>query len=254
MWTNKQAFRNGNRDGIPIALGYFAVAFTLGIAAKNAGFTAWQAFVCSATNLASAGQYAGFTMVREGATYIEMALMILVANARYMLMSSALSQKFSPQTPFFHRFLVGYSVTDELFGICINVPGKLNPMYAYGAMIFTIPGWSLGTYLGVMMGNVLPGNVVSALSVGLYGMFIAIIVPPSRRDKKIFGLIVISMVLSFICGALPLLTAIPGGARVIILTVVISSVAAVLFPVKDDPYGAPVAPASASERGVRHGA
>lgn len=238
MWTNKQAFRNGNRDGIPIALGYFAVAFTLGIAAKNAGFTAWQAFFCSATNLASAGQYAGFTMVKEEATYLEMALMILVANARYMLMSSALSQKFSPETPFFHRFLVGYSVTDEVFGICIGVPGKLNPLYPYGAMIFTIPGWAIGTYLGVMMGNILPANVVSALSVGLYGMFIAIIVPPSRRDKKILVLVVISMVLSLVCCIAPLLSAIPMGVRVILLTVVISSAAAIIFPVKDDIYGA----------------
>ncbi|MBQ0028743.1 MAG: AzlC family ABC transporter permease [Lachnospiraceae bacterium] len=236
MWTNKQAFRNGNRDGIPIALGYFAVAFTLGIAAKNAGFTALQAMVVSATNLASAGQYAGFTMVKEGATYLQMALMILVANARYMLMSSALSQKFSPDTPFFHRFLVGYSVTDEVFGICIAVPGKLNPMYAYGAMLLTVPGWSLGTYFGVLMGNILPANVVSALSVGLYGMFIAIIIPPSRKDKLILSLVVISMVLSFVCDIVPLISAIPSGIRIMILTVVIASVAAILFPVKDDPY------------------
>lgn len=240
MWDNKQAFRNGNRDGIPIALGYFAVAFTLGIAAKNAGFTALQAMVVSATNLASAGQYAGFTMVKEGATYLQMALMILVANARYMLMSSALSQKFSPDTPFFHRFLVGYSVTDEVFGICISVPGKLNPMYAYGAMLLTVPGWSLGTYFGVLMGNVLPANVVSALSVGLYGMFIAIIIPPSRKDKLILSLVVISMALSFVCDIAPVVSQIPSGIRIMILTVVISAAAAILFPVKDDPYAAHV--------------
>lgn len=236
MWTNKQAFRNGNRDGIPIALGYFAVAFTLGIVAKNAGFTAIQAMVVSATNLASAGQYAGFTMVKEGATYLEMALMILVANARYMLMSSALSQKFSEDTPFFHRLLVGYSVTDEVFGICISVPGKLNPVYAYGAMVLTIPGWSLGTYFGVLLGNVLPANVVSALSVGLYGMFIAIIVPPSRKDKLILSLVVISMFASFVCDIMPVVSTIPSGVRIMILTVVISSIAAILFPVKEDPY------------------
>ena len=236
--TNKQAFRNGNRDGIPIALGYFAVAFTLGIAAKNAGFTAFQALICSATNLASAGQYAGFTMVREGATYLEMALMILVANARYMLMSSALSQKFDKSTPFFHRFLVGYSVTDEVFGICIGVPGKLNPMYAYGAMLLTIPGWSLGTYFGVLMGNILPGNVVSALSVGLYGMFIAIIIPPAKKDKVILALVVISMMLSATVTWVPVFSVIPSGVRIILLTVIIASIAAILFPVKEDPYAA----------------
>jgi len=236
MWSNKQAFRNGMHDGIPIALGYFAVSFTLGIAAKNAGFTALQAMICSATNLASAGQYAGFTMVKEAATYLEMALMILVANARYMLMSSALSQKFSPDTPFFHRFLVGFGVTDEIFGISISVPGKLNPRYSYGAMLLTIPGWSIGTYLGVMMGNILPANVVSALSVGLYGMFIAIIIPPARKSKVILWLVVISMTMSAICEFAPLISAIPAGVRIILLTVIISTVAAVLFPVKEDIY------------------
>ncbi len=107
MWTNRQAFRNGNRDGIPIALGYFAVAFTLGIAARSAGFTALQAAVVSFTNLASAGQYAGFTMVRDGVSYVEMALMILVTNARYMLMSSTLSQQFGESTPVWHRLRGG---------------------------------------------------------------------------------------------------------------------------------------------------
>lgn len=233
---NSSVFRNGMRDGLPIALGYFAVSFTLGIAARNAGFTAIQAAIVSMTNLASAGQYAGFTMVKEAATYAEMALMILVANARYLLMSSALSQKFSKDTPFYHRFFVGYSVTDEVFGICMAQPGKLNPVYAYGAMCLTVPGWTLGTYLGVIMGNVLPANVVSALSVGLYGMFIAIIIPPARKSKIILGLVIISMVMSAIFEFAPLISMIPSGVRIILLTVIISSVAAVLFPVKDDPY------------------
>ena len=238
MWSNKQAFRNGNRDGIPIALGYFAVAFTLGIAAKNAGFTPIQALICSATNLASAGQYAGFTMVKENASYIMMAVMILVANARYMLMSGALSQKFDPKTPLIHRFLVAYSVTDEIFGICISVPGKLNPLYAYGAMLLTVPAWSLGTYFGVIMGNVLPANVVSALSVGLYGMFIAIIVPAAKRDKVIMLLVFISMAASGLCEILPLISTVPSGLRIMILTVVISDIAAIIKPVTDDPYAA----------------
>ena len=237
MWTDRQAFRNGNIDGIPIALGYFAVAFALGIAAKNAGFTALQAAVVSLTNLASAGQYAGFTQVAAKAGYVEMAFTILVTNARYMLMSSALSQKFDEKTPFFHRFIVGYSVTDEIFGICSGVPGKLNPMYAYGAMLLTVPGWTLGTYFGVIMGNALPVRVVSALSVALYGMFIAIIIPPARKSKVIMGLVSFSMVLSALFTYAPALREIPSGMRVIILTVVIAAVASLLFPVKDDPYG-----------------
>ncbi len=237
MWTDRQAFRNGNRDGIPIALGYFAVAFALGIAAKNAGFTALQAAVVSLTNLASAGQYAGFTEVAAGAGYIEMAFTILVTNARYMLMSSALSQKFDKDTPFYHRFIVGYSVTDEVFGICMSVPGKLNPMYAYGAMLLTVPGWTLGTYFGVVMGNVLPVRVVSALSVALYGMFIAIIIPPAHKSKVILGLVTVSMLLSALFNYAPVLSKIPSGMRVILLTVVIASIAALLYPVNEDDLG-----------------
>jgi len=231
--TKKIAFSNGMRDGIPIALGYFAVAFTLGIAAKNAGFTPLQAMVVSLTNNASAGEYAGFTLISAGAGYLELALMMVVANARYLLMSCALSQKLDPKTPLLHRLLIGYDVTDEIFGICINSPGKLNPFYAYGAFSVAIPGWAIGTYLGVLMGNVLPNNVVSALSVGLYGMFIAIIIPPARQNRLLAGLIVVSMLLSLLFATAPILSSIPSGTSILILTIVISAAAAILFPIKE---------------------
>jgi len=236
--NNKLAFSNGMRDGVPIGLGYFAVAFTLGIAAKNAGLNAWQSFIVSLTNNASAGEYAGFTMIAANATYLEMAVMILVANARYLLMSCALSQKLDSKTPLFHRMLIGFDVTDEIFGICINVKDKLNPYYAYGAMAVAIPGWSIGTYIGVLMGNVLPDSLVSALSVGLYGMFIAIIIPPARQNKVILLLVIISMLASTLFTVLPYLNALPSGTVVILLTIVISSVAAILFPVKEEENGA----------------
>ncbi len=232
--TNRLAFSNGMRDGIPIALGYFAVAFTLGIAAKNAGFTPLQAMIVSMTNNASAGEYAGFTLISAGAGYLELALMMVVANARYLLMSCALSQKLDPKTPLLHRLLIGYDVTDEIFGICINSPGKLNPFYAYGAFSVAIPGWAIGTYLGVLMGNVLPSNVVSALSVGLYGMFIAIIIPPARQNRLLAGLIVVSMLLSLLFATAPILSAIPSGTSILILTIVISAAAAILFPIKEE--------------------
>lgn len=235
MSSNKsKAFRKGLHDGIPIALGYFAVAFTLGIAAKNAGFTPLQAMIVSFTNNASAGEFAGFTLISEGATYLELATMMLVANARYLLMSCALSQKLSPDTSFIHRLLIGYDVTDEIFGICINSPGKLNPFYAYGAIAIAIPGWSIGTFLGVLVGNILPVNIMNALSVGLYGMFIAIIIPPARKNKVILGLVVTSMLFSLLFSALPIISSIPSGTRIIILTVVLSTTAALLFPVKEE--------------------
>ena len=232
--NNKLAFSNGMRDGVPIGLGYFAVAFTLGIAAKNAGLNAWQSFIVSLTNNASAGEYAGFTMIAANATYLEMAIMILVANARYLLMSCALSQKLDAKTPLYHRMLIGFDVTDEIFGICINVKDKLNPFYAYGAMAVAIPGWSIGTYIGVLMGNVLPDSLVSALSVGLYGMFIAIIIPPARENKVVLGLVIVSMLASTMFTVLPFLNMLPSGTVVIILTIAISSVAAFLFPIKEE--------------------
>lgn len=227
---NKSAFRKGFQDGIPIALGYFAVAFTLGIAARNAGVTALQSFVISTTNVSSTGEYVGFTGIADQVTYIEMALMILIANARYLLLSCSLSQKFSSGMKFFHRLLFGFCVTDELFGISINYPGKLNPVYTYGAAIIAIPGWSIGTYLGVVMGNILPTNVVSALSVGLFGMFIAIIIPPAKKDKIVAALVVISMVVSYISSRCAIFDRISSGTKIIVITVVISSIAAIAFP------------------------
>lgn len=237
MENNLSCFRRGVRDGMPIALGYFAVAFTLGIAAKNAGFSAVQAMVESLTNNASAGEYAVFSLVSAGAGYWEVAVMTLVANARYLLMSCALSQKLAPETPLYHRMLVAYDVTDEIFGISIAVPGKLNPWYTYGAMAAAIPGWGLGTFLGVAVGNVLPLRLVSALSVGLYGMFLAIIVPPSRKNKVVLALVLISFAASFLANRWPPLAGISSGMKTIGLTVAISLAAAVLFPVKEQEEG-----------------
>ena len=195
---NKYYYLKGIKNGMPICLGYLAVSFTLGITARNAGMTAWQAMLTSLACNASAGQYAGFTVIAAGGTYFEMVLMELVANARYLLMSCSLSQKFSSETGLLHRLLVGFDVTDEIFGVAVSEPGKLNPFYNYGMMTVAIPGWSLGTFFGVIMGNILPANIVSALSVGLYGMFLAIIIPPARKNKVIAALVTISMVSSYI--------------------------------------------------------
>lgn len=231
---NKTWFQKGVKDGIPIALGYFAVSFTLGITAKNAGLTALQAMLASFTLNASAGEFAGFTLIAAGASYLEVAIMEFVANARYLLMSCALSQKIPSDTPLLHRLIIGYDVTDEIFGISIAVPGKLNPFYTFGAIAIAVPGWSIGTYWGVVMGNILPANIVSALSVGLYGMFIAIIIPPARKSKIIAGIVAVSMAASFAFAKLPLVSNISSGVRTILLTVVISALAAYFFPVKEE--------------------
>ena len=228
----KRVFAEGMRDGLPIALGYFAVAFSLGIAAKNAGLNAFQGFLASFLNNASAGEYAAFVLIAADAAYAEMALMTLVANARYLLMSAALSQRFSPDTGLGHRLLVGFDVTDEIFGVTIARPGHVQPIYVYGVMAVAIPGWSVGTALGIIAGNILPARIVSALSVALYGMFLAIIVPPARKNRVVAGLVLIGFAASFAASRwLPMLS---DGTRTIILTVVLAALAAAVFPREAD--------------------
>lgn len=206
---------------------------SLGIAARNAGLNAFQGFLVSLLNNASAGEYAGFTTIAADASYLEIAVVTLIANARYLLMSCSLSQKFAPGTPMRHRLLVGYDVTDELFGLAISCDGWLDPYYMYGAILVAAPSWAVGTALGVVVGNLLPARVVSALSVALYGMFLAIIIPPARKNKVVAALVLLSFALSFACGRLPLVSSLSSGTRTILLTVALSAGAALLFPVKD---------------------
>lgn len=231
---NGSVLIEGMRDGIPIGLGYLAVSFSLGITARNAGLNAFQGFLASILNNASAGEYAAFTTIAANAPYLEMALITLIANARYLLMSCALSQRFSPDTPLIHRLLIGYDLTDELFGITIARPGYLNPYYTYGAILVAAPCWAFGTALGIMAGNVLPPRIVSALSVALYGMFLAIIIPPARKNRVIALLVLISFAASYAFSCLPVISALSGGTRTIILTVAISAAAALLFPVRQE--------------------
>lgn len=231
---NKAWFLRGMRDGTPIMLGYAAVAFTLGIAARNAGLTAGQAFLTSLLNNASAGEKAGFTVIEANEGYLAMAVMMLIINARYLLMSCSLSQKISPETGLLPRLIIGFEVTDEIFGVQMALPGMICPWYTYGVIAMALPGWSLGTYFGVVMGNVLPANIVSALSVGLYGMFLAIIVPPAKENRVIGTLVILSMAASCAFAYLPVVSAISPGTRVIILTVAISAAAALLFPIKEE--------------------
>ncbi len=230
----KSVFLEGMRDGVPIALGYFAVSFSLGIAARRAGFSPFQGFLASLLNNASAGEYAAFALITSGATYLQVAIITLIANARYLLMSCALAQKFTPDTPFIHRLIIGYDVTDELFGITIARKGPLNPWYTYGAILLAAPAWASGTALGIIAGNLLPLRAVSALSVALYGMFLAIIIPPARKSKIVAALVSISFFLSFICNYLPGIASLSDGTRTILLTVFISAAAAILFPVKQE--------------------
>lgn len=235
MGSNKKhIFLNGAKMGIPIGLGYFAVSFSLGISAKNAGLTALQAGLASLLLNASAGEYALFTLIASGAGYLETAVMELVANARYLLMSCALSQKLSNEAKLPHRLFIGVAVTDEMFGASIARPEKVSPVYYFGMMAVAMPCWSVGTALGVAVGSILPALAVSALSVSLYGMFLAVIIPEARRNFVILGVIAVSFALSLGASLIPVVSKIPEGTRIIILTVAVSALAALLFPIKEE--------------------
>ncbi len=229
-----EAFRAGVRDGIPIALGYFVVSFTLGIAARTAGISPLAGFLMSFFNNASAGEYAAITVIGEDSPYIELAVITLVANARYLLMSCVLSQRFAPDASIWHRIFVGFDVTDEIFGISVARPYPLNPYYNYGAMAVALPGWSVGTALGIVAGNALPPAAVSALSVALYGMFLAIIIPPARYSRSVGIFVALAFAASLAASLLPGISALSGGTRTILLTVGLAALAAWLYPVEEE--------------------
>ena len=232
--SNPAWFRRGLETGFPIMLGYFAVSLTIGITARIAGLSALQAALSSLLLNASAGEYAAFTVMAAGAGLLEAAVMELVANARYLLMSCSLSQKFSENTRFIHRLIIGFFITDEYFGAAVAVPEKLNPFYYYGMVSLGVPGWVTGTYLGVLLGNILPPRILSALGVALYGMFIAIIIPPAKKSRIIALVISVSFLSSYLLNRLAIFDFMSSSLKIILLTVVIYAAAAVIFPRKED--------------------
>ncbi len=227
-------FRYGLKDGVPIGLGYLAVSFSFGIMARKAGVSTLAAVIMSLTNLTSAGQFAALGIIEAGAPFVEMAAAQLIINLRYCLMSCSLSQKLEKGMPFLHRFMVSYGVTDEIFGVSVCREGSLNPFYTYGLICVAVPGWTFGTFLGAVSGDLLPARLLSALGVALYGMFLAVVIPPARESRILAGIILVSMGASFVFSVVPLLKDISSGFRIIILTVLIAGVAASLFPVKEE--------------------
>ena len=231
---HKQTYIRGMKDGIPVGLGYFVVSFTIGIAARKADLTPFQATVMSFTNNTSAGQFASFALIASGAPYLEMVISQAVINLRYCLMSCALSQKVDNRLPFYHRFLIAFGVTDEIFGLSVSWKGKLDPWYTYGIMSVAVPGWSLGTLTGGLSTGMLPQTFLNAMNMALYGMFIAIFMPAARDDRKLLPVIFISMALSTLLQTMPLFDFISSGMKIIILTLIISMGAALLMPVPEE--------------------
>ncbi len=237
MENNRTLFLQGMRDGVPIMLGYLAVSFSLGIPAAKAGLSPFQGFLASFLCNASAGEYAGFTMIAAQASFLEMALATLIANARYFLMSCAESQRMAPDLKLRHRLLIGFDITDEIFGIGVSHPYPLPPAYMYGGFSTTIPMWAVGTMLGVIAGNVLPAVAVTALSAAIYGMFIAVVIPPARRDRTILVLVAVSFAVSGLVSLIPVFAAMSESLRIILLTLVISCTAALIRPVTEEQEG-----------------
>lgn len=234
MKSNKQNFINGIHDGMPIALGYFAVAVTLGIAAKQSGISIFQSGFLSFTNCTSAGEFAGLDAIKLGVSYAEVAFIMVVINIRYLLMSCSLSQRIDENESLLKRALLAFCITDEIFGILSSCDDdKVSPYYAFGAISVALPAWTVGTCIGVALGNILPLRVLSALSIALYGMFIAVVVPKSKKDKSVAAAVVMSMVISSICTYLPYIKEVSGGVRIAVLTVVISLAAAIVHPVEE---------------------
>lgn len=219
-----------NKNGLPIGAGYFVVAVSLGIAARDYGFTALQGFFASLFTYASAGQYIAFNLYNAGGALAQLIILTFIINARYILMGFALNQRMPAGTPLGTRMLVCTCITDEIFGITIARPGIPSPHYTFGALIAAVPLWAFGTAAGISMGNILPTSIVSALSVALFGMFIASIIPEGRKDKAILAAILSSFALSYAFTKLPVLSEMSSGNRTILLTVLVSSVFAMLFP------------------------
>ena len=229
-----ESFKKGIRDGIPIGLGYFAVSFTFGMMAVSGGLSVWQAVLISLTNLTSAGQFAGLEIIIAGGSYWEIALTQLIINLRYCLMSFSLSQKLQRDIPWAHRYAVAFGVTEEIFGVSASQPGKLSPYYNYGAMCVAIPGWTLGTLVGGISGNILPEFLVSALSVAIYGMFLAVIIPPAKKNRVVLAVVAASMAISSLFAVAPVLKRVSSGFVIIITTILVAGAAAYFFPVEEE--------------------
>ncbi len=231
----KGRFGQGIRHGIPIALGYLSVSFAFGLQAAEAGLSPLMAVLISMTNVTSAGQLAGLNLMVHGATLTEIALTQLTINIRYALMSLSLSQKLDDSMTTPHRLLFSFCNTDEIFAVASSQPGMVGKVYLYGLILTPYFGWSLGTLLGAAAGQLLPVFFRTALGIAIYGMFLAIILPPSRKEKPVRLVVVTAVVLSLMFRYMPGLNRIPAGYAMILSAVSAAALGAKLHPteVKD---------------------
>ena len=216
------------RDGIPTALGYLSVSFGFGILVINLGLYVYESVLISITNLTSAGQVAGVGIIAAGGTLIEMLLTQLVLNIRYSLMGLSLSQKLNRKFNTFHRMVISFGITDENFAVAYSQTTPITPAYMYGMILVSAAGWTLGTLLGAVAGNILPTSLTAAMGILVYGMFIAIIIPPARKSRGILAAVVIGAACSIVIKYA--FSFISSGFSVIISAVIAATVCAIFFP------------------------
>lgn len=232
--SRKEEFIDGVKKGIPIGIGYLAVSFTFGIWAVEGGMPIWMVVFISFSNLTSAGQFAGTRLILDAASFFEIGLSVFVINIRYMLMSLALTQKLKEGTRLGQKLIFGFGVTDEVFAVASTRERKVSAPYMYGLISTPIIGWTLGTFLGAVTGNLLPERLADAMGIALYAMFIAIIIPPAKKSRAILGAIIISIIITCILKYVPVFSFITDGFAMIIATVIASAVMAVVAPVKEE--------------------
>ncbi len=227
-------FFAGMKAGIPVCIGYFSVSVGFGAMAIAQGLTIWQAILISASNLTSAGQFAGLTVIAAGAAIIEMILMQVVINSRYALMSLALGQRLGPDVGIGKRLLAVFFNTDEVFALGMSRGKQLTTGFFVGVGVVAALGWIFGTAMGAIAGSLLPESVRMTLGVMLYGMFIAVVVPQAKEEKPILIAVILALVCSCLFAWVPLLNQVSSGLAIVICTVLAASVCALLFPVQDD--------------------
>ena len=230
----KENFIRGVRRGLPVGVGYFSVSFGFGAMAVSQGLKALDAALISLSNLTSAGQFAGLTLIVAAAGLWEMVLTQIVINSRYALMSLALSQKLDTRVGIPGRLAIAFFNTDEIFALAMAEPGKLQVPFMLGLGSMPILGWSFGTLFGALAGSVLPPDIRTALGVMLYGMFIAIVVPPAKQEKPVLITAVLAMVLSGLFAWAPVLKAVSPGVSIVVCTVAAAAFCAWRFPIKEE--------------------
>lgn len=227
------SFRNGISDGIPIGLGYLSVAFTFGIMAVEGGLAVAVAVLISMTNLTSAGQLAGIGVIFAGGSLIEMALTQLIINLRYALMSVSLSQKMHSSIRIIDRFWIAFGNTDEIFAVSASKTGEIGKRYMLGLIIMPFLGWSGGTFIGAVAGKLLPEIIVKALGIAIYGMFLAVFIPPMKKSAAISLVVCVAVALSCMFKYVPVLNTVSSGFVIIICAVVSALIGALIKPVKE---------------------